>query len=109
MRLKNQIETIKTIGMMMHREDAPAPAFRRKHRDEVDHKQHDDAPGIHGLIGKEAADRIDIRRGALNQLARLRLIVIAERQALDVIEQIIAQALQRCLPKFAPRAARPRT
>ena len=75
-------------------EKSASPAFSRADRDEVDREQHDDAAGMHGLVGEEAADRVHIRRGALDQLAGLRLVVIAERQPLDVIVQVIAQALR---------------
>jgi hypothetical protein len=44
---------------------------------EVHHEEHDDAPGFDGLVGEEAADRVHVGGGALDQFARLRLVVIA--------------------------------
>ena len=48
-------------------------------------------PTADGLVGKKAAHRVHVRRGALDQIAGLRLVVVGERQPLDVVEQVVAQ------------------
>ena len=60
---------------------------------EVDDEQEEDAATFDGLAGEEAAQRVHVRRRALEQFAGLCLVVIGERQALDVVQQVVAQPL----------------
>ena len=68
----------------------------RDHR-EVDGEQQEDAADTQGLVREETPDSIYIGGAALDQLASLHPVVIAERQALDVIVQVVAQALGHSL------------
>ena len=73
-----------------HREKRQLPV-QQQDGGEVDHeKQHHTSDGS-GLVGQKAADRVDVRRAALNQLAGGRLVVVGEGQALDVVVQVVAQ------------------
>jgi hypothetical protein len=87
--LKNQIETTTIKGTITGRErQSPVQAHQPG---QVDDEQQDDAPTVDGLIGKEAAHGVHVRSRALDQFAGRCVIVIGERQPLDVIEQVIAQ------------------
>ena len=61
-------------------------------RHKVDHEEHEDAAAFDGLFGKEAAHGVDIRRGALDQLAGLVVVMIGEAEPLDMVVQIVAHA-----------------
>jgi len=58
--------------------------------DEIHQEEQDDAADADSLVGEEAADGVDIRGRALDQLAGLGLVVIGETQPLDVIVEVIA-------------------
>ena len=60
-------------------------------RDEVDHEQQDDASHADGLFAEEAAQRIHIGGDALDQVTCRGGGVVGETQALDVVEEEIAQ------------------
>ena len=49
------------------------------------------APRFDGLVGEEAADRVHVGGGALDQFTCLCLIVIGEAEPLDVVVEILAQ------------------
>ena len=59
------------------------------------------------MIRKKAADRIDIGRGALDQLAGLRFVVIAERETLNVIVEVIAQTLYDAFRRLRRKPSAP--
>ncbi len=60
---------------------------------QIDQEHQHDPAGVEGLIREESADGIHIRGSALNQLPGPSLRVIGEREPLEVVEQILPQAL----------------
>ena len=61
-------------------------------RGKVHQEEHENAAAFDGLLGEEAADGVHVRRGALDQFTRLRLVVIGEAEPLDLVLQVVAQA-----------------
>ncbi len=53
---------------------------------QIDRKEQHDAPHADGLISEEAAQRVHVRGGALDQLAGLSVVVVGKGQSLDVVE-----------------------
>ena len=91
---------------MHHFEEPRREAEQRRHKNQaVERNRHgarqQDAHGdndhqhrvdnFHHLNRQKAANRIHVRRAALNQLARLRFNVVRKRQVLQVAIEVIAQ------------------
>ena len=89
-RLKKKNEMTITSGTTITESHA-SRAFSRITARKLMREEQDDAADADRLVGVEAAQRVHIRGAALDQLAGLRLVVIAEGQPLDVVVQIVAQ------------------
>ena len=68
------------------------PRMQQQHPDDGDNQQHRHAPHAGDMDGIELAHGFYVRRYALQQIARLILIVKREGQALHVVIEIVAQA-----------------
>ena len=70
--------------------DERQPPVDEPDRNKVYDEEHENATAFDGLFGKEAAQRVDIRCGALDQLAGLVVVMVGEAEALDLVVQIVA-------------------
>ena len=91
MRLKKKYDMTTMTGTTMIDRKASRYVEPRDH-DEIDGEQQDDAADAQRLLRVETTQRVDIRGAALDQLARLHPVVIAEGQPLNVIVQVVPQA-----------------
>ncbi len=75
-------------------------------RHQVDDEHQQDASHADGLFAVEAAQGVHVRGDALDQIARRRLAVIRKGQALDMVEEIVAQAAGDSLGGVGGEASR---
>ncbi len=72
-------------------ESQPKPHIQAENGSPIDAEKQHDAADADGLLGKELAQRVDVGGDALDQVAGGSAAVIREAQALNVIEQEVAQ------------------
>jgi hypothetical protein len=75
-----------------HDREQPQPHIEKQDNSQVDREQEDNATGLDGLVGEQAAHRLNIGGGALDQLAGRGVVMVGEGEALDVVEKLVAQA-----------------